>query len=333
MDVAALQRFCHDRRLPDEVVSVRLIEGGRSNLTYFVEGPDMDLVLRRPPLGHVLATAHDMGREYRFLEALAGEVPVPAPVAYCDDPGVLGAPFYLMQRVDGVVVRNEDDVKAARPEAIGAMAEAFVDTLVALHRVAPEAVGLDDIGRPEGFLARQVARWTRQWRASTSRDSSMFDEVAERLAATVPEQSGAAIVHGDYRLDNLILDHSLERVAAVLDWEMATLGDPLSDLGLLVAYWDPIVEPLVGQRHVTRANVGLPDAGWLIERYLETSGRPDRDLDFYIALAYFKLAAISEGIHARYLAGLTVGEGFDQVGSAVEPLLAAAHDRLMSRAD
>jgi len=328
LDVPALQRYLSEELGLGEVERIELIAGGRSNLTYGVAGEGFDLVLRRPPLGHVLATAHDMGREHRFLQALAGTVPVPEPVAHCADEQVLGAPFYLMARVDGVVLRSADDLAGVDPGSATAALEALVDVLAGLHAVDPAAVGLTDVGRPEGFVARQVRRWTQQWHASTTRDGALFDAVAERLAAAVPDGHEAAIVHGDYRLDNAILRPDLRAVAAVLDWEMATLGDPLCDLGLLVAYWDPVVEPLVGQRHVTRADVPLPDAGWLVDRYLAASGRPDRDLAFYVSLAYVKLAAIAEGIHARHLAGQTVGEGFDRVGDAVEPLLAAAHDHL-----
>ncbi|HLT15721.1 MAG TPA: phosphotransferase family protein [Acidimicrobiales bacterium] len=328
IDLPALQRYVSDTLGGGAIERVELIEGGRSNLTYLVRGPGLDLVLRRPPLGHVLATAHDMAREHRFLRALRGTVPVPEPVAHCDDETVLGAPFYLMARVDGVVIRSAEDLAGVEPTAVTAALAAMVDVLAGLHAVDPHAVGLGEVGRPEGFAARQVRRWTQQWEAASTRDSSLFETVTTRLAAAVPAHRDAAIVHGDYRLDNLILTADLRDVAAVLDWEMATLGDPLCDLGLLVAYWDPVVEPLVGQRHVTRADLPLPDATWLIDRYLAASGRPDRDLSFYVSLAYLKLAAIAEGIHARHRAGQTVGEGFDRVGDAVEPLLAAAHDHL-----
>src|SRR5690606_30563258 len=250
--------------------------------------------------------------------------PVPEPVAHCDDETVLGAPFYLMARVDGVVIRSAEDLAGVEPTAVTAALAAMVDVLAGLHAVDPHAVGLGEVGRPEGFAARQVRRWTQQWEAASTRDSSLFETVTTRLAAAVPAHRDAAIVHGDYRLDNLILTADLRDVAAVLDWEMATLGDPLCDLGLLVAYWDPVVEPLVGQRHVTRADLPLPDATWLIDRYLAASGRPDRDLSFYVSLAYLKLAAIAEGIHAPHRAGQTVGEGVDRAADAVGPLVAAA---------
>lgn len=307
----------------------RVIEGGRSNLTYIVDDGTHRWVVRRPPLGHVLPTAHDMRREHTVISALAStSVPVPPTVLLCDDASVLGAPFYVMDYVEGTPYRHRDQLVPLGAERTRRIAEAMIDTLAELHAVDHVAVGLADFGRPEGFLERQLRRWGKQLDASRSRDIPGIDELRERLGVRLPASPQPTIVHGDYRLDNLILTADLRDVAAVLDWEMATLGDPLCDLGLLVAYWDPVVEPLVGQRHVTRADLPLPDATWLIDRYLAASGRPDRDLSFYVSLAYLKLAAIAEGIHARHRAGQTVGEGFDRVGDAVEPLLAAAHDHL-----
>jgi aminoglycoside phosphotransferase (APT) family kinase protein len=292
-----------------------LMPGGRSNLTYLVTDGHHEWVLRRPPLGHVLATAHDMAREHRVISALAGTaVPVPATVLLCPDPAVLGAPFYLMEKVEGTVYRT-----AAQTAALGGpererVARAMVATLAALHRVDPAAVGLADFGRPDGFLDRQVRRWGKQLAASRSRELPGIDRLAERLAGSVPASPAPAVVHGDYRLDNLLVRDGA--VAAVLDWEMSTLGDPLTDLGLLLVYWDhlPALDSLVvsgvGARH------GFPAGTTLAQWY----GVDPATLDWYVALAAFKLAVILEGIHYRYVQGLTVGEGFAEIGAAV-PLL------------
>jgi aminoglycoside phosphotransferase (APT) family kinase protein len=310
--------------LVSEPLHATLIAGGRSNLTYIL---NEIYVVRRPPLGHVLATAHDMAREFRVLSAL-GPTPVPVPetLLLCEDDSVLGAPFYLMARVPGVVFRREEQTAPLGAEARRALAFEMIDTLATLHAVEPAEVGLGDFGRPEGFLERQVRRWTAQLDRSKSRELAGADALRERLAATVPAPSRAAIVHGDYRLDNLIVDPDTLRVAAVLDWEMATLGDPLTDLGLLIAYWDVMseVDISAGNPIADRvgASAGFPAGGELLDRYAERSGSPLRDLHWYVGLACYKLAVVLEGIHFRYTQGKTVGAGFDQIGGLVEPLIA-----------
>jgi aminoglycoside phosphotransferase (APT) family kinase protein len=301
-----------------------VIAGGKSNLTYRIWDGTTTWALRRPPLAHVLPTAHDMVREYRVISALAGTpVPVPHAVALCDDVDVLGAPFYLMAFVDGVVldrpaVLRELDATTARRSC-----ELVMDTLVDLHEVAPAAVGLADFGRPEGFLARQVRRWHQQWQASETRPLAELARTVEQLSATLPEQSAPSIVHGDYRLTNVMFTPDVERIAAVVDWEMATLGDPLTDLGLLVVYQD------LAQQGDTIMPRMLPERGFLtacqmIERYAARSPRDLTRLNWYVGFGYFKLAVVAEGIHHRYLAGKTIGEGFDHFGAAVPLLLAAA---------
>ncbi|WP_394553052.1 phosphotransferase family protein [Agromyces sp. MMS24-JH15] len=302
------------------------LAGGKSNLTYLLEDGVHRWVLRRPPLGPLTPTAHDMLREHRVVRALGpSRVPVPAAIGACEDDSVLGVPFAVFEHVAGRTVRSADDARAL-PEAARARAlGSFVDTLVALHAVDPVAVGLGDLGRPAGFTARQVARWRGQWDRVATRDGSAALRLADRLAASVPDHDGAAIVHGDYRIDNVLLSDAGD-VVAVLDWEMATLGDPLADLGLALVYLDPVSEPVLGVEHVSRA--GLPGGDDLAERYAAASGRDLADLDFHLALACFKLAVIAEGIHERHLAGRTVGEGFETIGSAVEPLLAAGMERI-----
>lgn len=297
-----------------------LIPGGRSNLTYLLGDGHREWVLRRPPLGHVLATAHDMAREHRVLTALAGTaVPVPATLLLCTDPDVLGAPFYLMEKVDGTIYRTGAQTATLAAPERHRLARTLVDTLAELHRVDPAAVGLADFGRPDGFLARQVHRWRRQLAASRSRDLPGVDALAGQLAASVPDSPAPAVVHGDYRLDNLLVRDG--EITAVLDWEMSTLGDPLTDLGLLLVYWDrlpdgenPVVTG-VGPGH------GFPDGDTLIGWYAAGTGADVSGLDWYVALACFKLAVILEGIHYRHTRGLTVGSGFEQIGAAVPPLV------------
>ena len=298
----------------------RLIAGGRSNLTYEVSDGTRAWVVRRPPLGHVLATAHDMGREYRVITALRDtDVPVPLTYALCTDPDVLGAPFYVMSKVDGVPYRTADQLAEVGPIRARAIAEHMIGTLAVLHAVPPAEVGLADFGRPEGFLARQVRRWKQQLDASRSRPLAGIDELHALLAADPPDGSPPAIVHGDYRLDNVLVDAD-DKVAAVVDWEMATLGDPLTDVGLLVVYQQM---DRLGDGPMASAAPGYPSVPEVLALYAARSGRDLSDLGFYIALASFKAAVILEGIHFRYVHGQTVGEGFEQIGTMVEPLVAA----------
>ncbi|MEV7732957.1 phosphotransferase family protein [Streptomyces sp. NPDC088921] len=324
VDVPALQRY-FDHHVPDCTgpLRIRLLQGGRSNLTYEVTDGTHRWVLRRPPLGVLTPTAHDMDREYRVVAALAGTgVPVARAVLSCRDPEVIGAPFCVVDFVEGTVLRDGDDAAVLPPDDARQAADALVDALVALHSVDASAVGLGDFGRPDGYLERQVRRWRGQWEKVATRSLPDVDELHGRLARAVPVSGAPAIVHGDYRLDNTILaPDGFGRIAAIVDWEMATLGDPLADLGMLLMYWDPTCEPVLGARHVPTANPGFPTGPELAARYAEKSGRDTDALPYYQALGCFKLAVIAEGIHARYLAGRTVGTGFERVGSAVPALL------------
>lgn len=307
-----------------------LIDGGRSNLTYRVSDGNGEWVLRRPPLGHVLPTAHNMAREYEVISALSGTaVPVPRTYALCTDESVIGAPFYVMSYVPGVVYRTAADL-AGFTEADGrAVSTALVDVLAALHSVTPEDVGLGEFGRPEGYLERQVRRWTKQLAASRSRELPGIEELGERLAASVPAGSRVALLHGDYKLDNVLVDADAPgRIRAVLDWEMSTLGDPLADLGLVLVYWER------GDRHAdarvarTSAVPGFLTADQVLARYADRTGVNVGDIAWYRALAGYKLAVISEGIHYRYVQGLTVGEGFETAGDIVPSLVVRAHEVL-----
>lgn len=307
----------------DADLSAELIAGGKSNLTYDVTDGRDRWIVRRPPLGHVLATAHDMAREHRVMSALRDtDVPVPRTFALCEDESVLGAPFYVMEKVDGRPYRLASELEALGPARTRTIAEGMVDTLARLHVVDPTAVGLAGFGRPEGFLERQVRRWRKQLEASYSRDLPAADELHARLAASVPARSATGIVHGDYRLDNVLTDDR-DRPAAVIDWEMATLGDPLTDVALLVLYMR--LAELAGGEAVADASSapGFLTEDEVLARYADRSGADLSDLGFHLGLGAFKLAVILEGIHFRHRQGQTVGQGFERVGEVVQPLLEA----------
>jgi aminoglycoside phosphotransferase (APT) family kinase protein len=310
-----------------------LVPGGRSNLTYVLTDGDTRVILRRPPLGHVLATAHDMSREHRMLAALTPtSVPVPRPLALCDDADVTGAPVYLMTYVEGRVVRTAEDAADLDLEARARVSRAMTDVLADLHGIDPDAAGLAGFGRPEGFMERQVRRWGKQLDASRSRDLPGIEDLRAELAASVPASSGVAVVHGDYRLDNLLVAGPGEpdalRVRAVLDWEMATLGDPLADVGLLLAYWDTLSRvPNQVSRGMGEA-AGFPSGTTLAEWYAERRGADLAPLPWYEAFGLFKLAVIIEGIHYRFTLGQTVGEGYERVGDVVPFLVAEGRQRL-----
>jgi aminoglycoside phosphotransferase (APT) family kinase protein len=289
-----------------------LIAGGRSNLTYTVTGSDGGrFVLRRPPLGHVLATAHDMAREHRIISAVGTTgVPVPAALGVCTDDAVNGAPFYVMGFVDGVVLDSPDKA-ALLPEPLRRPAsEHLIDVLADLHAVDVDAVGLGDLARREGYVERQLKRWTTQWANSKTRELPAIDEVAERLSRHVPVQQGVVIAHGDYRFGNCLTDVGAGRIAAVLDWELCTLGDPLADVGYLSVYWtDP--GGTARRANDPSGQPGFPTYAELLERYATRTGRDVTGIDYYVAFSSWRLAVISEGVYARYLHG-AMGDQLDQ---------------------
>lgn len=328
VDLAALNQYlrANGSDLASDSLRAELIAGGRSNLTYFISNENTTFVLRRPPLGHVLDTAHDMSREFRVISALNGtSVPVAQPLLFCDDKDVIGAPFYLMAKVEGQVLRDFEDAVDVGPAQIPQLSYRLVNTLGRLHATDPAAVGLDDFGRPDGFLERQIRRWTKQLNSSRSRDVPGIDDLAERLALRIPTTQRNAIVHGDYRLDNVIVARNEANewdVAAVVDWEMSTLGDPLTDIGLFCTYWAAMgSDTLIPMALEVDAPAPFPTTDDLITSYADTSGLDMSDLPWYIAFGCFKLGVILEGIHYRHTLGKTVGEGFGVIGDMVQPLI------------
>ena len=304
------------------------IAGGHSNLTYRVrDGGGRSWALRRPPLGKRLGSAHDMSREHKVVSALGPTaVPVAPVVGLCEDESVNGAPFYVMEFVEGPILRGLAEAAIFPDEndrrAIG---ERVADTLVAIHAVDPDAVGLGDLGRKEDYVARQLRRWQGQWEKSKTRELPAIDRVHDRLSARIPEQGPATIVHGDYRLDNMILTPAGE-VAAVVDWELCTLGDPLADVGLLMCYWPKPGEETRSLGEPANLAPGFPVREELAARYAERAGRDLTQLDFYVALGYWKLAIILEGVYARYAAGGygKVDAGFEAFAKLVERLAETA---------
>jgi aminoglycoside phosphotransferase (APT) family kinase protein len=287
-----------------------LIGGGRSNLTFAVTGADgRRLVVRRPPLGHVLATAHDVGREYRIIAALGPTpVPVPAALAVCSDESVNGAPFYVMEFVDGVVLDRPEKADLLDPLTRGRASENLVDTLADLHAVDIDAVGLGDLAKRDGYIERQLRRWQRQWADSKTRELPAIDEVAQRLSARIPPQHEVTIAHGDYRFGNCLTDPVGGRINAVLDWELCTLGDPLADVGYFGVYW---ADPGTGSRRPNDPSgaEGFPTYAELLARYARRTGRDLSGIDYYVAFQSWRLAVISEGVYARFLHGAMGDQG------------------------
>lgn len=327
LDGVAVTRWMAERVELSPPLRFAVIHGGRSNLTYDVtDSNGRRWVLRRPPLHGVLESAHDVAREHRVVTALTGSgVPVPTCVGLETDVAVIGAPFYVMDHVPGEVVR---DVAAAERHLTAATraaaADDLIDVLARLHAVDPDEVGLGDLARREGYIERQLRRWHGQLAQARTRALPLLDEVHARLAADVPSQGGASIVHGDYRLDNLMLDPATGRVLAVLDWELTTLGDPLADLGLLLVYWSgPTDSGLMPLQDMPSRAAGFPDRDGLVERYAAVSGRDVSDVGYFVAFGRWKLACILEGVHGRYVSGAYGGSpdpGFEGLDVVVDVL-------------
>jgi aminoglycoside phosphotransferase (APT) family kinase protein len=316
--------------------SYTLIAGGHSNLTYRVVGSNnASYVLRRPPLGHVLATAHDMVREHKIISAVGKTtVPVPSALGLCSDTAVNDAPFYVMGYVDGTVLDNPDKAVDLSADTKRALSWHLVDVLADLHEVDIDAVGLGDLAKREGYIPRQLKRWITQWENSKTRELPIIDELAARLAGDIPVQQGVSIAHGDYRFGNCLVDLPAGRIAAVLDWELCTLGDPLADLGYIGVYWSG-ADGRFGRANDPTGAGGFPTHRDLVERYATRTGRDVSHIGYYVAFSAFRLAVISEGVHARYLHGVMGNQVSDEqtrsFEGAVQQLTEAALDALGAR--
>ena len=329
IDGPAITRWFKDHTTIAEPLAFSLISGGRSNLTFDVtDAAGGHWVLRRPPLGHVLATAHDMTREHRIIAALAeSDVPVPPTLGICEDTDVNDAPFFVMDHVEGRVLRDRNAAEELDESARTAAGMNLVDVLAAIHAVDPDKVGLGDLGRRDGYVARQLKRWHAQWERSAYTHVTSIDEVHARLVANIPEQHDSTIVHGDYRLDNCIVSPNGD-IAAVLDWELCTLGDPLADIGLLLVYWSDTTDGFSALPEAPTTAAGFPSRAEITERYAATSGRSIDEVDYYVSLGYWKLACILAGVATRYADGQMGGSD----GAALAELFGASIDNLVAAA-
>jgi aminoglycoside phosphotransferase (APT) family kinase protein len=331
IDLARLTPWLTER-VPELEAPLRFtrVGEGQSNLTFRVDdAAGHTVVLRRPPLGEILASAHDMSREHRILSGLAAAgARVPRTLAYCDDPEVTGAPFYVMEHAEGLIVTKVATAERLSTEARANAARSLVETLTELQAVDLDAAGLGDFKRPESLAGRQLRRWTKQWHASKTAELPLIEEVAELLAARMPEELESVLVHGDYRLDNAVVAEDGE-VRAVLDWELCTVGDPLADVGLLVAYWNELgaVAGTSGAlfREPVTAVAGFPTGTELAAEYARASGRDLSELDYWIAFAYWKVAIIVDGVYRRWLNDPGNGSGAGELQPAIARL--AQHAR------
>ncbi len=310
-------------------LAVEQFPSGHSNLTYLVRLGDREIVLRRPPFGSKVKTAHDMGREYRVLSKLHGVYPeAPKVLLYCDDESVLGSPFYLMEPIGGIIIRR--DPSAGLPftaETARQLSESFVDNLARLHGLDYAAIGLGDLGKPQGYLERQVRGWIDRYYGSQTHDLPEVDRISTWLKERMPATSDAALIHNDYKYDNIVLDPAdITRIVGVLDWEMATIGDPLTDVGTTLAYWVDPQDPdeLQKIRWCPSTYAGSLTRAQLLERYARTTGREVSDMVFYLAFARFKVAVIVQQIYYRYHEGLTKDPRFASMPEVVKVLLRAS---------
>ncbi len=330
VDQSALAAYLNERLPGSDELVVERHQAGHSNETFFVTRGEDEFVLRRPPRGAFLPTAHDVGREYRVLSAL-GPTPVRAPqvVLMCEDESIIGAPFYLMERVRGIVIREElpDSFTEEHRAAIG---DELVDTLVELHALDPIAAGLEGFGKTSGYLERQLRRWKGQMELTLpyTRPLPDLESVGEWLASNLPESPALALVHGDYKLDNVAFaPEPPSRLISILDWEMSTLGDPLADLGWMISFWgepDDMEEGIFAERRGVMTMPGFRSRHELIERYQRATGRDVDKLDWYVVLAVWKLAILLEGSYARHLAGMTDDPFFALMEQGVPSLAARA---------
>jgi aminoglycoside phosphotransferase (APT) family kinase protein len=329
LDLSRLQPFLLGHLGHDGPVSIEQFPSGHSNLTYLVRLGNRELVLRRPPFGSKVRTAHDMSREYRVLSKLHAAYPVaPKALLYCDDLSILGAPFYLMEPIRGVIVRRDPPSGVPfPPNAARRLSEAFVDNLARLHSLDYAAIGLGDLGKPQGYLERQVKGWIERYHNSKTHDLPEVDLISAWLTQRMPVSHATALIHNDYKYDNVVLDpDDLTRIVGVLDWEMSTLGDPLTDLGTALAYWTDPQDP-EELREIRSAPTTLPGTltrAQLVERYARTTKRDPGDMVFYLAFARFKVAVIIQQIYYRYAQGLTQDARFACMPGRICALLRAS---------
>jgi len=329
LDVDRLRPLLNEYFASGETVSVEQFPGGHSNLTYLVRMGSREVVLRRPPFGSKVRSAHDMAREYRVLSKLHAAYPVaPKAILYCDDPSILNAPFYLMEPIHGMIIRRDPppDVPFL-PEAARKLSEAFLDNLVRLHQVDYAAIGLDDLGKPKGYLERQVKGWIERYHNSRTHDLPEVERISTWLIEQMPASQGTALIHNDYKYDNVVLDPAdSTKIVGVLDWEMCTIGDPLTDLGTALAYWVDPQDPQELQE-IRTAPTTLPGTlsrAHLLERYVAATGVDSRDMCFYLTFARFKVAVILQQIYYRYAQGLTQDERFADLSKRIRTLLRAS---------
>ncbi len=328
LDLARLEPYLH-RQFPDlnGPVNVAQFPSGHSNLTYSVTLGGNEMVLRRPPFGSKVKSAHDMGREYHVLSQVHSVYPVPRPLLYCADESIVGAPFYVMERVRGIVLRrNLPSGFDLPPDTARQLSESFIDNLARLHNLDYNAIGLGELGRPQGYLERQVKGWIERYYGSKTDELPEIEKITAWLTSRMPAQSGSTLVHNDYKYDNMVLDpDDITRIKAVLDWEMCTLGDPLTDLGTALAYWVNADDPPDWQmvRWGPTAIAGSLTRAELLERYARQTGRDVSNIVFYYVFALFKVAVIIQQIYYRYYHGLTKDTRFASMGEVTKMLLRA----------
>ncbi len=319
------------RHLPGSAgpLEVEQFPSGHSNLTYLVRLGDREMVLRRPPFGSKVKTAHDMGREYRVLSKLHYAYPeAPRVLLFCDDESVLGAPFYLTEPIRGIIIRKDPPAGLNfTPETARRLSESFVDNLARLHGLDYRAIGLGDLGKPQGYLERQVGGWIDRYYGSQTHDLSEVEGVAVWLMEHTPPMREATLIHNDYKYDNMVLDsNDITKIIGVLDWEMCTIGDPLSDLGTALAYWVDAQDSneLQQVRWCPSNYPGSLTRAQLIDRYALATGRDVSSMAFYLAFARFKVAVILQQIYYRYHLGLTRDQRFAALPEKIKTLLRAS---------
>jgi aminoglycoside phosphotransferase (APT) family kinase protein len=326
LDLAKLEPYLR-AELPDlsGALTVRQFPSGHSNLTYSVSLGENEMVLRRPPFGSKVKSAHDMGREYHVLAKLHSAYPTPKPLIYCTDESILGAPFYVMERVRGVILRRNLSAEfRLPPETARKLSESFIDNLAALHSLDYTALGLGELGKPQGYLERQVRGWMERYQGSKTHELPEVEPLSAWLREHMPAHSDATLVHNDYKFDNMVLDPTdVTQIKAVLDWEMCTLGDPLTDVGAALAYWvDPDDSPEMQTiRWGPTNDPGMLRRAALAQRYAEKTGRDLSEITFYYAFAMFKLAVIIQQIYYRYFHGFTKDERFAALGEVAKTLM------------